>query len=143
MVRLLACVLLLAACASKATPPEHSVHTGPTLTFLRSITNVLKIETAVCVYGTVSPDTIAIEFLRPAHVDSADATKVYYKPCNPADTARHGMIRYLGMFHNHPPVISECGQSAIDRWSFAGDTAAVLDMIGCKDSVVIVQKRRR
>lgn len=136
---LLAVYTLLVGCASSSPPP--SIHSGATFAFLRHVANAFATETAVCVYGIVRPDTIIVEYLRPAKIDSASANSVRYDECSRPVPALHGRLRYLGVYHNHPPKsVVQCAQSHTDRWSFNGDTAAILDFIGCMDSVVVVRK---
>lgn len=141
----LCCALCATACAIKPELPPRvlvPIHQSAMFSFFRVLTRSFNTETAVCVYGTVKPDSIQIRFLRPAVIDSASKTRVYYQSCSLPDSIVDGRIRYLGVFHNHPPLKSECDQSALDRWTFAGDTLAVLELVGCADSVVVVQKPR-
>lgn len=142
---LLGLYLTLVGCAPMYERPRSwPVHEGPTFAFLRHVTRVFDKETALCIYGTVEADSVAITFLRPAVVDSATDTRVKYQPCSvPGDSVLFGRVRYLGMFHNHPHLLSECSQSATDRWSFNGDERAIIDLIGCADSVVVVSKAKR
>lgn len=98
------------------------------------------LETVLCLYGIVKADTANVAFLRPANIDSATAVHVRYESCPRIKPGAMGAVRYLGTVHVHfPDSLPQggCYFSHTDNQSFYDDKDAIIDLLACRDGVIV------
>ncbi|HEX6940222.1 MAG TPA: Mov34/MPN/PAD-1 family protein [Longimicrobiales bacterium] len=137
MTRTLA-VLALAGCALLSPAPDPSdppLRFAPgMLAYFEWLQREAQTETAVCLYGRRIRGRWYVESLRPPVITRRTVASVSYQRCD-----GNG---YIGVVHNHPAP-GMCYFSGVDRRTFEADPSAIVDVVTCKDGMLIAAKGRR